>query len=36
MRISLISGPNLNLLGTRSPEHYGDWSLDQLEMACKE
>ena len=36
MRISVINGPNLNLLGTRQPEIYGDWSLEQLDGACRE
>ena len=36
MRISVINGPNLNLLGTRQPEIYGDWSLEQLDDACRE
>lgn len=35
MQISVINGPNLNLLGTRQPEIYGDWSLDELENACR-
>ena len=35
MRITVINGPNLNLLGTRRPEIYGDWSLADLENACR-
>ena len=36
MRISVINGPNLNLLGTRQAEIYGDWNLEQLNDACRE
>jgi len=34
MNIVLISGPNLNLLGTRQPEIYGDSTLADIESAC--
>ena len=34
-KISVIHGPNLNLLGEREPEHYGSMTLDDINTKLK-
>ena len=36
MRIMIINGPNLNLLGVREPHIYGSTTLKAIRAACEE
>jgi 3-dehydroquinate dehydratase-2 len=36
MRIMIINGPNLNLLGTREPQIYGTTTLETIRASCEE
>ncbi len=35
-KLYIINGPNLNLLGKREPEKYGNISLDKIKTLCSE
>lgn len=35
MKILILHGPNLNLLGTREPDKYGDMTLDDINQEIK-
>jgi len=36
MKIFIINGPNLNMLGIREPEHYGSLTLSELNREIEE
>ena len=36
MRLLILNGPNLNLLGQRDPQHYGKGTLADIENSLKE
>lgn len=36
MKVVIINGPNLNMLGKREPEHYGSQTLDEINQGLKD
>ena len=35
-KIIILNGPNLNLLGEREKNQYGSFTLNEIELSCKE
>ena len=35
MRVGIVHGPNLRLLGTREPEHYGTVRLEEIDQRVR-